>query len=70
VANLVSDLTNPPYEKGIDRSQRAEIYRNHSQGISPRAKTIKLNDIIHNLSDRDMVDPNWLRVYMGEKSYK
>lgn len=67
VAGLVSDLTNVSQESDGNRKTRKAIDRAHSAQADPRAKTVKLADIISNLSDLMEQDPGYARVYVREK---
>lgn len=67
VAGLVSDLTNPSTKSDGNRKQRKAIDRAHTAEADPRAKTIKLADLIHNLPDIASSDPGFARVYVSEK---
>ena len=66
VAALVASLTEPRPE-GLNRAQRKAVYRNQLQSASPRAKTIKLADIIHNLSTIRDYDQAFAELYIAEK---
>lgn len=68
VAHLVFDLTdvsNPSYG---NRAARKAIDRAHTQNASPRAKTIKLADLIDNTRTIAAYDPDFAAVYMQEKA--
>jgi (p)ppGpp synthase/HD superfamily hydrolase len=67
VAALVSDLTDVSRPTDGNRAKRRAIDRAHTAAASPRAKTIKLADLIHNTSDITVNDPHFAVVYMREK---
>lgn len=67
IAGLVADLTKVSKGTGEIRKKRVELDRHHLAGADPRAKTIKLADIIHNLSDLADRDPETARNYVPEK---
>jgi len=66
VANMVvepSDVSKP--EDG-NRAIRKAMDREHLSGISDRAKTVKLADLIHNSESITQHDPGFAKVYMKE----
>lgn len=63
---LVADLTDVSRPADGNRSQRKAIDRHHSSLASPRAKTVKLADLIDNCRDICRHDANFARVYLGE----
>ena len=70
---LVDELTNVATDRQGNRSKRAEINRTHTSGISHRAKTIKLADVIDNLTgivnnEAGDLDSQWVREYVAEKA--
>lgn len=67
IAALVSDLTDVSTPCDGDRSQRKHLDWLHTRKASPRAKTIKLADLIHNSGSIRRYDPRFARVYMAEK---
>lgn len=67
IAGLVADLTKVSKGTGEIRKKRVELDCHHLAGADPRAKTIKLADIIHNLSDLADRDPETARKYVPEK---
>lgn len=67
VAVLVSNLTKVTAGLNLNREDSARINREHIANIDSRAKTVKLADIIHNLSDVVLHDPEFAKVYVGEK---
>ena len=66
IAGLVDDLTNVSQKSDGPRDKRVAIDRAHSSKISPRAKTIKLADVIDNLSGIITVDRSFARRYVRE----
>lgn len=66
VARLVAELTDISKPSDGDRKLRKAIDRQHTAGISPRAKTIKLADLIDNSLDITQHDPRFARVYLEE----
>lgn len=67
VANLVSDLTNASKREDGNRAERKAIDRAHTAAADPRAKTVKLADLIDNLPDLAENDPGFARIYVKEK---
>jgi (p)ppGpp synthase/HD superfamily hydrolase len=67
IAGLVSDLTNASRQEDGNRRQRKAIDRQHTAAADPRAKTVKLADMIDNLSGIASADPGFARVYLSEK---
>jgi len=67
VARLVSDLTDVSVPEDGNRALRKAIDREHTAYGSPDAHTIKLADILDNLSDIQANDPWLAKVYMQEK---
>ena len=67
IAGLVSDLTNASMKEDGNRKQRKAIDRQHTAQADPRAKTVKLADLIDNLSDISTADAGFARLYLGEK---
>lgn len=70
VATLVYQVTNAADEADGDRIARAYINRAVMANASADAQTIKLADIISNLSSIDIAlecDPAWARMYLEEK---
>ncbi len=66
VANLVKDLTDVSKPGDGNRAARKAIDRQHTALASPRAKTIKLADIIDNCRDICSHDAKFGRVYLYE----
>jgi (p)ppGpp synthase/HD superfamily hydrolase len=67
IAGLVADLTKVSKDKVESRKKRVELDRHRLAAADPRAKTIKLADIMHNLSDLADRDAETARVYVPEK---
>ena len=73
IATLVAELTNIATDRQGNRAKRAEINRAHTSGISRRAKTIKLADVIDNLTgiinnETGNIDTEWAEDYVSEKA--
>ena len=66
VAALVKELTDVSRPADGNRAVRKELDRQHLAGVSPRAKTVKLADIIDNSEDICRHDPHFGRVYVKE----
>ncbi len=67
VAGLVDDLTDVSRHSDGNRAVRAAIDREHTAKADPRAKTVKLADVLHNLIDIVSFDPVFAEVYLAEK---
>lgn len=67
VAALVEDLTDVSKPIDGNRATRKKIDRLHTAKASPRAKTIKLADLISNSKDILKRDPDFAKVYLAEK---
>jgi (p)ppGpp synthase/HD superfamily hydrolase len=67
VAGLVRDLTDVSRPQDGNRAQRKAIDRAHTAAASPRAKTIKACDLIHNTASIVRYDPTFAGVYLDEK---
>jgi hypothetical protein len=67
VATLVDELTDCSVPGDGNRAQRQTIDRAHSATGSPDAKTIKLADVMDNVSSIAKSDPKFGRVYVVEK---
>lgn len=71
VALLVDELTDTTSKEThptLSRAQRRKIDHERLQGISDDAKTIKLSDIIHNVSNIDQIgNPEFRDLYLMEK---
>ncbi|WP_455233134.1 HD domain-containing protein [Geopseudomonas aromaticivorans] len=68
VASLVGMLTNASRPSDGNRAQRKAIDREHLAGASALAKTIKLADMLDNLSTVVDRDPEFARTYLPEKA--
>ena len=66
VAALVQDLTDVSRPSDGNRAIRKETDRQHTAHASPRAKTIKLADLIDNCQDITSHDARFARVYLSE----
>lgn len=66
VAALVGDLTDVSRPGDGNRTVRKAIDREHTARASPRAKTVKLADLIDNLRDIVPGDPGFARVFLAE----
>jgi hypothetical protein len=66
VAALVADLTDVSRPGDGHRAARKEIDRRHTAAASPRAKTIKIADILHNVRSICRFDPQFARVFLAE----
>lgn len=67
IASLVSDLTGVAKPEDGARHVRKAIDLEHTAQASPRAKTIKLADLLHNLGSIAEHDPSFALTYMQEK---
>ena len=67
IAQLVDDLTDISCPSDGNRKTRAAIDRQHTAEADPRAKTVKLADVIDNVSDIVACDPNYAPKYVREK---
>lgn len=67
IATLVLDLTDISTPDDGNRAQRKLIDLHHTQAASPRAKTVKLADLIDNSSSITHHDPDFAEIYMAEK---
>jgi hypothetical protein len=68
VTQLVAELTDVSRASDGNRDARKAIDRNHTAQASPRAKTVKLADLIDNCRDICRHDHRFARVYLGEAS--
>jgi hypothetical protein len=66
VAVLVQDLTDVSRPSDGNRAARKEVDRRHLALASPRAKTIKVADLIDNCEDITRNDPRFARVFLQE----
>ncbi len=64
VAKLVASLTKPTTGNRVARNAE---YKEQLARADPRAKTIKLADILHNTQDVVEHDPKFAKVYLREK---
>ncbi len=67
VAEIVLDLTNVAKLEDGNRAKRKNIELAHTFHASPKAKTVKLADLISNSRSIVQFDPNFAKVYMREK---
>jgi hypothetical protein len=66
VTQLVKELTDVSRPGDGNRAVRKAIDRRHTAGASPRAKTVKLADIVDNTEDICRHDAKFGRVYVSE----
>jgi hypothetical protein len=66
VASLVQDLTDVSKPSDGNRAMRKSIDRQHLAQASPRAKTVKLADLVDNCQDICKNDPRFARVFLEE----
>ena len=67
VADIVLDVSTGLILPGAPRTDRVAAIRFHLQEVSPAAKTVKLADIIDNVSTVVKRAPRFARVYVREK---
>ena len=67
VAALVAAVTKVSKSSDGNRAARLELERQHLAKASNDAKTIKLADILDNLSNIVSLDPDFARIYIQEK---
>ena len=67
VAELVGYLTDVSKPEDGNRKVRKAIDREHIAQASPEAKTVKLCDLCSNTRTIVVYDPDFARVYLGEK---
>lgn len=67
IGMLVADLTDVSTPAHGNRAARKLIDLRHTRAASPRAKTVKLADLIDNAGSITRYDPGFARVYMAEK---
>lgn len=67
VATLVSELTDISRPEDGNRARRKAIDLEHTAGASPAAKTIKLADLILNVTSIVQHDPRFSKIYVPEK---
>ncbi len=68
IMQLVRELTDISLPSDGNRAKRKTIDRLHIAKASPRAKTVKLADLIDNCKDITKHDPRFARVYLAEMS--
>lgn len=68
IAMLVENLTDVSRPEDGSRRVRKEIDLRHTARADPRAKTVKLADLIHNSKSIVKHDPKFARVYLAEKA--
>ena len=66
VAELVEELSDVSKPSDGNRARRKSIDCDHTSQASPRAKTVKLADLIDNCTDITKHDPRFARVYLVE----
>ncbi|MEN8176587.1 MAG: HD domain-containing protein [Pseudomonadota bacterium] len=66
LTQLVRELTDVSKPGDGNRALRKAIDREHLAGASPRAKTVKLADLIDNCRDICRHDPGFGKIYLGE----
>ena len=67
VAALVDDLPDVSRRSDGNRAARMAIDREHTARADVRAKTVKLADVVDNLTDIVRFDPTFAQTYLGEK---
>lgn len=67
VTRLVSDLTDVARPADGHRAARVAINRYHTALADPRAKTVKLADVIHNVGEMMVQNPGYAPRYAAEK---
>ena len=67
IAALVDDLTKVAQPSDGDRQVRGEMNKRHTAQASPRAKTVKLADVIDNLSDLANAPQDFVKRFASEK---
>lgn len=67
IATLVDDLTDVAPRTAGNRAQRLAIDRAHTAEASPRAKTVKLADVIDNLTGIVEADERFAKKFVYEK---
>lgn len=68
VARLVSEVTKPKLPGDPTRTQRNVAYQKQLMKASPEAQTIKLADILDNISTIAERDPRFAKSYLYEKA--
>lgn len=66
IATLVEELTDVSRPSDGNRVKRKRIDRKHLAHASPRAKSVKLADLIDNCQDIVRHDPKFARIYLAE----
>lgn len=69
VSELVDDLTDVSLPSDGNRATRRAIDHAHTAAASPEAQTIKLADIIDNLSGIVTYDAKFAKTYLAEKRH-
>ena len=64
---MVDDLTDVAQRSDGNRARRIAINQEHTAAASPRAKTVKLADVIDNLDGIVEVDRGFARKFVAEK---
>jgi len=67
VAELVYQVTDVAKPEDGNRAERVRINREHLARASPRAKSLKLADLIDNTASIVAHDPKFAKVYLEEK---
>lgn len=67
IAALVENLTDISKPEDGNRKTRKAIDLEHTKAATPRAKTVKLADLIDNSKTITKYDPKFSKVYMAEK---
>ena len=68
IASLVEQLTDVSKLSDGNRAIRKEIDRQHLAKASPKAKTVKLADIIDNTVSITQYDPGFAKIFLAEKA--
>ncbi|MCK9557057.1 MAG: HD domain-containing protein [Candidatus Cloacimonetes bacterium] len=67
IASIVLDVTNITKKSDGDRLYRKELEKKHLTKASPKAKTVKLADMLDNVPSIIENDPKFARIYVAEK---
>jgi (p)ppGpp synthase/HD superfamily hydrolase len=67
VARLVDEVTNVAKPEDGNRAARKAMNRLHSAAASPDGQTVKLGDVISNLSTIGQADRAFAALFVGEK---
>lgn len=70
VAALVLQVTKVTQGSDLPRAQRVQLDVNHYAKAEARAQTIKVADILNNISDIHEVDPKFAKRYLPEQKAK